>query len=416
MPRLSDPAGIDSRPISVALGELAIAAGMIGESVTITNDFPANTLCQIWKYYSQTLGAGNVVHVRAKRDLKDFALRVASVRAVFVHVPRLYQEVAWTIQMAGTANMSPRPAVFCGFQHGEPDSDPGLTLPLTNHQREVAAIHTWAAVHAECPVVEVGFPSSVEYDARLEAILRPSSSEGIGLGFREQRIVEALVEGAAFLHSTANQDSDSLVTTLTDYEFVRRLLCSQLVRPNRELCEPLAADMIRRANVYLSVKLGGDRRNPFRVEDEDGYRRSHSSSLKRDAITRRELADLGNVHSRMVATLIEYLQRADDGYARYLQMGCTGESTPESRWRRLSARDLARRLTSWSLKQVRTHFDRLHQRGLITAERENANGPLRYRLPEELENVDSPYSQLPTARTSTQSHTAACPRALACPC
>ena len=303
--------------------------------------------------------------------------------------------------------MSPRTTVFCALQHDEPDSDPGLTLPLTKDEHEVAAIHTWAAIHAECPVVEAGLPSSVEYGARLEAILRPSTSEGVGLGFREQRIVEALIEGAALLRSTTNQGSGNLLTTLADYEFVRRLLCSSVVRPNRELCEPLAAAMIHHANVYLSVKLGSDRRNPFRVEDEDSYRLSSSSSLKRDAITRRELADLGNVHSRMIATLIEYLQRADDGYARYLQMGCTGESIPESRWRRLPARDLARRLTSWSMKQVRTHFDRLHQRGLITAERENANGPLHYRLPEELENVDSPYSWLPTVQTSTPNRTVA---------
>jgi hypothetical protein len=248
--------------------------------------------------------------------------------------------------------------------------------------------------------VDADFPSSVEYDARLESVLRPCSSDGVGLGFSEQRIVEALVEGAALLRSTANQDSDNLLTTLADYEFVRRLLCSPVVRPNREFCEPLAADMIHRANVYLSVKLGGDRRNPFRVDDEDAYRPSRSSSLKRDAITRRELADLGNVHSRMMVTLIEYLQRADNGYTRYVQMGCTGESIPEIRWRRLPARDLARRLKSWSLKQVRTHFDRLHQRGLVTAERERANGPLHYEIPEEFENMGSPYSQLPTVQYS----------------
>jgi len=84
LPLLADPSDIRSRPASVALGELAIAAGVGGESVTITSDFPANTLCQIWKYYTQTLGAGDVIHVRAKRDLKDFAQRIASVSAVFV--------------------------------------------------------------------------------------------------------------------------------------------------------------------------------------------------------------------------------------------------------------------------------------------------------------------------------------------
>lgn len=62
MPQLADPSGIRSRPISVVLGELAIAAGLIGESVTIACGFPANTLCQIWKYHTQALSAGNVIH------------------------------------------------------------------------------------------------------------------------------------------------------------------------------------------------------------------------------------------------------------------------------------------------------------------------------------------------------------------
>ncbi|HJN07322.1 MAG TPA: hypothetical protein QF564_01420 [Pirellulaceae bacterium] len=407
MPRLADPSNIRSRPPSVAIGELAVAAGLVGESVTISCDFPANTLCQVWKYYTQALGAGNVIQVRAKKDLKDFGSRLADIRAVFVHSSRLYQDVAWPIQMAGSEAMSPRPAVFCGFQHEDPESDPGLTLPLTNDEQEVVAVLRWATGQAECRVVELESPTSVDYDSRLERILRPSALERVGLGFREQRIIEALIEGASLLRSLADEDSGELQTTLVDYGFVRGLLCSTVVRPNRELCEPLALDMIKRANVYLSVKLGSDRRNPFRVEDDDGYRLSRSSSLKRDAITRRELADLGNVNSRLVVTLIEYLQRTETGYSGYLQMGCTGESIRERNWKRLSARELARRLNSWSVKQVRTHFDRLQQRGLVTAEREQANGPLHYEIPAELENVGSPYSRLPTVQSLTQNHTAA---------
>lgn len=407
MPQLPDPSDIRTRPASVALGELAIAAGVVGESLTITSGFAANTLCQIWKYYTQTLGAGNVIHVRSKRDLKDFAQRIASIRAVFVYAPRFYQEVAWQIQMAGSETMSPRPAVFCGFRHDDPDLDPGLTLQLTNDEGETTAIHSWVATQSEHRVVAAEHPSSVESDSRLEAALQPSSLDRIGLDFREQRILEALIEGAALLRSAGGQDSGDLLTTLADYEFVRRLLCSPVVQPNRELCEPLAADMMSRANVYLSVKLGSDCGNPFRVEDDDGYRRSRSSALKRDAITRRELADLGNVNSPLVVTLLEYLQRADDGYAHYLQMGCTGEPIAERGWRHLPARDLAKGLKSWSLKQVRTNFDRLHQRGLITAEREQANGPLHYRLPDELESVGSPYAKLPTLRSLTQNHTVA---------
>ena len=173
MPRLVDPTNIRSRPTSVALGELVIAAGVVGESVTITCDLQANLLCQIWKYYTQALGVGNVIHVRAKKDLKEFGARIANVRAVFVYLPRLYQEVAWQIQLAGSDTMSPRPAVFCGFQHKDPDSDPGLTLPLTNHEQEVAAVQAWASDEDERQVVEMQAPSSVDYDTQLATALHP---------------------------------------------------------------------------------------------------------------------------------------------------------------------------------------------------------------------------------------------------
>jgi hypothetical protein len=116
---------------------------------------------------------------------------------------------------------------------------------------------------------------------------------------------------------------------------------------------------------------------------------------------------IGNVNSPLVLTLIDYLQNSDDGNASYVQMGCTGEPISERNWKRLPARELARRLKGWSVKQVRTHFDRLQQRGLVTVARERANGPLHYQMPEELENVGSPYSQLPTLRSLTQDRTTA---------
>jgi hypothetical protein len=404
MPQLADPAEMRSRPTSVTLGELAIAAGLAGESVTMTSDFPASTLCPIWKYYTQSLGVGNVLHARATKDMKNFGSRLSNLRAVFVHSPRMYEDVAWTIQMEAASEMSPRPAVFCAFQHDDPDTDPGLTLPLATEEHEIAAVDLWASNGHERHVLDVQLPSSIECDTLLETAFDPSAAEHGGIGPRERRIAGALVEGAAILRSAAGQADGDIQTTLDDYGFVRGLLCSAVVRRNRELCEPLALDMIRRANVYLSVKLGSDRGNPFRVECEGGYRSARGSSLKRDAITRRELTDLGNVHSRMVVTLIDYLQNRDDGHARYLQLGRAGEPLPKRNWKRQTARELARRLKGWSVKQVRTHFDRLQQRGLVTATRERANGPLRYEMPEEFENVASPYSMLPTARSLARDH------------
>lgn len=159
MPRLADPSDIRSRPASLALGELAITAGLLGESLSIACDFPANTLCQVWKYYTQSTGAGNVIHVRAKRDLNELTRRMTGVRAAFVHCPRWYQGVAWSIQLAGSDATSPRPAVFCGFLLEDPDLDPGLTLPLSNDEREVAAP---SATNASEPLSNCPAPRAVQ--------------------------------------------------------------------------------------------------------------------------------------------------------------------------------------------------------------------------------------------------------------
>jgi len=302
--------------------------------------------------------------------------------------------------------MTPCPAVFCGFQHDDPGCDPGITLQLASDEGEASAVQNWVVTQAEPRFVELAYPRGVDYDPAVANILEAAPMTPGSLGFRERRIAAALVEGATLLR-LVDESSGVLHTTRTDYEFVRELLCSSIVGRSTELCVPLASDMIRRANTYLSVKLSGDRRNPFWLADEDGYRRSRESSLKRDAITRRELVDLGNVNSRMLERLIEYLQRSDAGYARYLQMGCLDEPIAERNWRRSPPRELARRLKSWSIKQVRTHFDRLHQRGLITAERQQANGPIHYEIPEELREVQSPYSQLPTVNSAARNQPAA---------
>ncbi len=265
---------------------------------------------------------------------------------------------------------------------------------------ELAAVRAWASANSERQVIELQIPTTVVRDSQVAAALLPQAAGHSGIGHREIRIAEALIEGTALLRSAAAQAGGVIQTTLSDYDFVRGLLCSACVKPNREACEPLALDMVRRANVYMSIKFGNDQGNPFWVEAEEGYRRSGRSSSRRGAITRRELADLGNVNSRLVAALLDYLRTAEAGLPQYSQMGCAGEPLSESSWRRFSTRQLARRLRSWSGKQVRTHFERLQQRGLVAAERLQANGPWQYVIPEELENVQSPYFRLPTIQSS----------------
>ena len=117
----------------------------------------------------------------------------------------------------------------------------------------------------------------------------------------------------------------------------------------------------------------------------------------REPITRRQVADLGNVGSGTVRQLIEYLQQTPGGYDRFLGLGLArGRPDPDS-WRRQPASTLATLLKSWSSKQVRTHFLRLQRAGMITSERRHENGPWCYQLPEELTYERSRFDYLPPA-------------------
>ena len=166
--------------------------------------------------------------------------------------------------------------------------------------------------------------------------------------------------------------------------------------PADEVCDPLAKDMVDRANVFLQAKYAepNAQDNPFNVDGADS---PPGSGTNRDLITRREVADLGNVHSRLIRQLVDFVRRRNDGYERFQRMGLVRRPPPRDRWRNVEAAALAGCLRPWTAKQVRTHFDQLRRSGMITAERAAANGPWRYALPEELQGRRDAYRRLPTA-------------------
>jgi len=186
---------------------------------------------------------------------------------------------------------------------------------------------------------------------------------------------------------------------LQDYELVRRLVQSRLVASADVPVDQMAVDMVHRANVYLEVKYGPDQtaENPFQADEYYDSDRTISERLGRPLVTRREVADLGNVHSGMVHRLIEHLQRRRDGYEMFGRMGIARRRPEPGEWSNLAAGRLASLLRPWTAKQVRSHFERLHKAGLITAERQPRNGPWRYLLPEEFSVAGTAFGDLPPA-------------------
>jgi hypothetical protein len=154
--------------------------------------------------------------------------------------------------------------------------------------------------------------------------------------------------------------------------------------------------MVARANVYLQLKiseLNADD-NPFRVS---GFGMPLRSQGGQGLVTRREIADLGNVRSRLVRQLVEYIRRRSDGYERFHRMGLVRQPLPRAHWHGNDIATLIDCLRPWTAKQVRTHFDQLRRDGMLAAERQTPNGPWMYTLPEELLGQHRAYSRLPTA-------------------
>jgi len=403
---LKSPAGYSgSAVLGASLGELAIAGGLVGESLLINyQSFPAMVLCDVWKHFARGVGTEHVQHIRTRKDITDLEDTMDAIRIAIVHNEGLCSDTSWTIRMSGSAQRTP--TVFCATSAKGADDAPGAALTLTCTDNEVTSIAKWLATEAPVAVSEneIEAPSSIQYDARIAALIAKNlnASSPRCRGLRESRILRGLLAGACILRSfqVKQNASSTIPVNLQDYDLVRNLLCSQIVKSDQAAYDPLTVAMIGRANVFMAVvrNCGQLAMNESEQEMLDYLERYGGNPTKRELITRRELADLGNVNSITVRMLIERLQQKKYGRSAFRKMGLTGKQVSDHVWKQSSARELARRLRPWSVKQVRTHFDRLHKDGLITAEREASNRPWRYRLPEELSDPSSPFSDLPTAQ------------------
>jgi predicted transcriptional regulator len=405
MTKLNDPTGLPTRPASVAIGELAIAGGLVGEPLLINyQSFPAMILCDVWKHFNQGVGGKHVQHIRTQRDITELEDAMEAIRMAIVHSERLCNTTSWTVQMSISAQRTP--TVFCASSAKGADDVPGTALVLTCTDNEVASLTEWLAAQTavETGGCEIEAPSSVQYDPHITALIAThlNATSPRCRGLRESRILRGLLAGACVLRSSqAKQNASSTIAVnLQDYDLVRNLLCSQIVKSDQAAYDPLTVAMIGRANVFMAAvrNCGQLPMNESEQEMLDYLERYGGNPTKRELITRRELADLGNVNSTTVRMLIERLQQKKYGRNAFRRMGLTGKQVSDLVWKQSSARELARRLRPWSVKQVRTHFDRLQKDGLITAEREASNRPWRYRLPEELSDPSSPFSGLPTAQ------------------
>lgn len=415
MTRLSTPLELPPTPRSVVFGELAAAAGVAGQSVGLVyQDFPGPALGEMWKHFAHGLESGEVVHVRTQADVRRLNGRVAEVRLVLVHNPRLHDAVTWCIQMAQPVpgEIEARPTVFTRGVPDGLDADPGVTLVLRCDSDESAAITQWSILAGQSGPGWENFhtPTQVRMNPALVPLMALNSSSTAGgvRCIRDRHVFQGLLTGAGLRRSCGQQSwtGESVDVNLQDYELVRRLLQSRLVASADAPVDRMAVAMVNRADTFLTVKYGPDQTdaNPFPADeyyDRDG---PITESPRRPLVTRREIADLGNIHSGMVRRLIEQLQRRSDGFELFGRMGLARRPPNRDDWSRTAASPLTGLLRSWTVKQVRTQFERLYRSGLITAERHPRSGPWRYLLPEEFNGTGSAFADLPPVEQLAPDH------------
>lgn len=393
-------------PATVQIAQVVIAAGIAGRTVSLYYDgYPADILCAHWRQIVKDFSTGQILHVHTQADVRKLEKDPSGFRLVILHKRRFAGSVGWTLQMSSSQTGQSRPAIFSCCVPDDRDSEPGAALVLHADHREVATVTR---------AIENSQQAGVDWSVMGEQLTTTSSipnadyfqqlltNDRLALeSFREAEIVRSLAGGASLLvrAESGYPEQDLQEAALTAYDRVRRLLQSRIVCAAARPRDELAAAMVGRANVFLSVVFDEDQseRNPFAGEFRNYPAPSSKRHPSRELITRREVANLGNPHSMTLRELVKFLQQSANGFERFIQLGLVGKPPQRNQWNQQPIDALIERLQTWSPKQVRTHFDRLRREGLLTAERIPANGPLVYLLPENLSTMSSPFANLPPA-------------------
>ncbi len=385
-----------AKPSTVSIAELAIASGIAGQSITVCfDDYPAPVVCALWKDLTQRFDSDKVLQIDGRTDLRKLEKQFDRLRLLIVHKPQIFLDVNWAMSLKANAAGTPVPSVFTNLAPENLDDDPAATLVLRGTSFESRAItnllmdyqlprvdwcmvQEWAAMN----LVESHFGFAIEETLDLRQHLSR---------LQDFHIVRGLTLGACLLRTTQVSEwpSCQVDATVEDYDLVRKLLLSPVINAAERPIDELAIVMVDRANLYLEVKNEMQRSGSRELVDDP---RNQSKS---QPITRREIVDLGNTNAAFLRRIIEYLKRMPDGYDRFVKLGLIGNTPSKSSWQRQPTATLTALLRSWSPKQVRTHFGRLHREGLITAARNYNNGAWLYQLPESLTTAANRFANLP---------------------
>ena len=228
------------------------------------------------------------------------------------------------------------PTIFSRFVPDSVDDVPTPILVLRNTPDESSSIVRW--LMTGCPhraVLPDDQPTNgITFDPALNPVTIPSHLPN-GRGptkLRDCQLLAALLSGACL---TGNAEPSPELTDLPtcgqhEYERVRCLLQSPLVNTAKEPVDQLAIEMVNRANVFLELKCNAEfiYAHPSLCGDGDPIHRQRGSRTRQELVSRREVADLGNVRCRSDPTDCR-LSTERTGWTRLIPADGTRSSTAE---------------------------------------------------------------------------------------
>ncbi|HEX4607169.1 MAG TPA: hypothetical protein VH092_03105 [Urbifossiella sp.] len=384
-------------PAHVKLGYWAVAAGTLGHPVHVVfRDYPPWVVAQLYSRYAACSGPKGAVYVHAERDLRALELRCSDNDTtcrpglVLLTAPKLATRTAWLLSGVSRAvddSPAATPVLLTTLAAGGHHDCPGPSITLHGASPELSRTMHWLDGGPPLPPLATT-GRRVAFDA-----LAPLFRTGDGgadrptLRLPDKLVLRGLLAGAALWRRPDAAAGGTLAVGVEDYRAVFDPLRDAATQSGDAPFDPLALAMVRRANLFLSLRAGGG----TRPGSHDG------ATAPERGITRRELIDLGNTRGVTLRVLVQHLRdRGAEGLAHFKTLGTARPLGRGPDWPADTVAGMAALLLEWSVKQVRTHFERLHAGGLVTGRRAAPNQPWVYQLPEGLETPRSAVGFLPT--------------------
>jgi len=381
-----------------AITQWAVAGGAVGHPVHIVfQDYPAPIIAELYRRHVAWIEKKNVFTVFGLRDFHQVQSKLDAVRLILLVDEKQLGRTCWLLDIQrndSEADVRPSPAIFSCHNASAAGDVPGATLVLHGYSPQVKSLEAWLQHGSSWSSLPPDLAQSrIRFDPRLSPLVANQTIDNgkAPLSLRERQILKGLLVGAALVRKTEVNGRDGLIPVeLQDYRVVYKALQSTTTQPAGESFDPLVLAMVNRANAYLLMKAQEKEKKLARADAPVGAVEDERT------ITRREIADLGNTRGKTVERLLHFLlQQGPEGVRIFCSIGTTRVIKEQDGLPSREYRELAKLLLTWGPKQTRTRFAFLHSKGLITAEREAANQPWVYELPEALANATSPFRSLP---------------------